>query len=85
MKITLDLPDELLIEVKLAAARRRITLSAFVEHALRREIDVESNESEKELHAYIETTSEGLPCFKRIDKGKVLSETVYALMEEEGV
>lgn len=38
MKTTLELPDELLIEAKMAAARRRTTLKAIVEHALRREI-----------------------------------------------
>ena len=38
MKTTLDLPDDLLIEAKIVAARRRTTLKAMVEHALRREI-----------------------------------------------
>ncbi len=38
MKTTLDLPDDLLIEAKAVAARRRTTLKAIVEHALRREI-----------------------------------------------
>jgi len=38
MKTTLDLPDDLLAEAKVVAARRRITLKAMVEHALRREI-----------------------------------------------
>lgn len=48
MKTTLDLPDDLLIEAKAVAARRRTTLKAMVERALRREIapalepDVES-------------------------------------------
>jgi hypothetical protein len=34
----LDLSDELLIEAKAAAARRRTTLRAIIEHALRREL-----------------------------------------------
>jgi hypothetical protein len=38
MKTTLDLPDDLLIEAKSVAARRKTTLKAIVEHALRREI-----------------------------------------------
>ena len=38
MKTTLDLPDDLLIEAKTLAARRRTTLRALVEAALRREI-----------------------------------------------
>lgn len=38
MKTTLDLPDDLLIEAKSMAVRRRTTLKSLVEHALRREI-----------------------------------------------
>lgn len=38
MKTTLDLPDDLLIEAKTVAARRKTTLKAIVESALRREI-----------------------------------------------
>jgi hypothetical protein len=38
MKTTLNLPDDLLIEAKATAARRKITLRDLVEHALRREI-----------------------------------------------
>jgi hypothetical protein len=38
MKTTLDLPDDLLIEAKIVAARRKTTLKAIVESALRREI-----------------------------------------------
>ena len=38
MKTTLDLPDDLLIEAKALAARRKTTLRAMMEHALRREI-----------------------------------------------
>lgn len=38
MKTTLDLDDELLIEAKSLAARRKTTLKAIVERALRREI-----------------------------------------------
>lgn len=51
MKTTLDLPDELLIEAKTFAARRRTTLKALVESALRREIrpamDSENPDPEK--------------------------------------
>ncbi len=38
MKTTLDLPDNLLIAAKALAAKRKTTLKAMVEHALRREI-----------------------------------------------
>lgn len=38
MKTTFDLDDALFIEIKSLAARRKTTLKAIVEHALRREI-----------------------------------------------
>lgn len=38
MKTTLDLPYDLLIEAKMFAARRKTTLRAVVESALRREL-----------------------------------------------
>lgn len=38
MKTTLELDDALLIEAKSVAAKRRISLKAMVEHALRREL-----------------------------------------------
>jgi hypothetical protein len=38
MKTTLDLPDDLLMEAKTLAVRRKTTLKAVVESALRREI-----------------------------------------------
>ncbi len=38
MKTTLDLPDDLLLEAKTVAARRKTTLRAVVESALRREL-----------------------------------------------
>ncbi len=51
MKTTLDLPDDLLIEAKQVAARRRTTLKAIVESALRREIrpaaEIENPDPEK--------------------------------------
>ena len=38
MKTTVELPDELMIEVKTAAAVRRTTIREIVERALRREL-----------------------------------------------
>jgi hypothetical protein len=38
LKTTLDLPDDLLMEAKTLAVRRKTTLKAIVEAALRREI-----------------------------------------------
>lgn len=45
MKTTLELDDALLAEAKVVAARRRTTLNAMVEHALRRELAPASAES----------------------------------------
>lgn len=84
MKTTLDLPDDLLIEAKATAARRRTTLRAVVEHALRREIFF-SDESTNDEDAYIGISPEGLPYFKKPGKRKVTSEMIYDLMEEEGI
>jgi hypothetical protein len=39
MKTTVELPDELMIEVKKAAAERRTTIRALVERGLRRELE----------------------------------------------
>ncbi|MFQ3670561.1 MAG: hypothetical protein SNJ84_03795 [Verrucomicrobiia bacterium] len=51
MKTTLDLPDDLLLEAKAIAVRRKTTLKAIIEHALRREIrpasDLENPDPEK--------------------------------------
>jgi hypothetical protein len=38
MKTTIELPDDLLIEAKAVAVRRRTTLKEMITHALRREI-----------------------------------------------
>ncbi|MGH9412228.1 MAG: hypothetical protein ACRD0Y_00670 [Terriglobales bacterium] len=38
MKTTVELPDDLMVEVKVAAARRRVSLRAFFESALRRAV-----------------------------------------------
>ena len=43
MKTTIELPDDLLIEAKAAAARRRTTLKEMITHALRREIGAVSD------------------------------------------
>lgn len=38
MRMTIDLPDELLIAAKKRAAEKGMTLRAIIEHSLRREI-----------------------------------------------
>jgi hypothetical protein len=60
MKITLDLPDDLLIEVRDIAARRGTTLREMVTHALRREIQLPKGRPD-ELN---EGSQDGLPAEK---------------------
>lgn len=84
MKTTLDISDDLLLEAKHVATRRRTTLKALVEHALRREV-FPSSGPEKNQDERIEIGPRGLPQFKRLEEGRVSSESVYQLMEDEGV
>jgi hypothetical protein len=80
MKTTLDLPDDLLIEAKAVAARRRITLKDMVAHALRREIMPEPGLSSSESELY-EVGSFGILRLKK--RGYTVDEdTVRKLLEE---
>jgi len=81
MKTTLELPDELLTEAKAVAARRRTTLKALVEHALRRELVGELYESGFAREAY-RVDEDGLPYFPS-RKGRVTSEQVYQILDED--
>ena len=83
MKTTLELPDDLLIEAKSVAARRRTTLKALIEHALRREIQPAPLESGV-AGDQIEFDSDGIACLR--NRGVVVtSEFIRQLMDEEGV
>jgi hypothetical protein len=82
MKTTLDLPDDLLIEAKTLAARRKTTLRAIVESALRREIrpaaEMENPDPEK-----FEIGPLGLLVLKRRPGARpVTSEDVRRMQEE---
>ncbi|MEI6491389.1 MAG: DUF2191 domain-containing protein [Verrucomicrobiota bacterium] len=81
MKTTLELPDALLIEAKTAAARRRTTLRALVESALRREIF--SAQTPSKDASFIEHGPNELPCLKARG-AKVTSKMVYQMLEAEG-
>ncbi|MCX6875583.1 MAG: hypothetical protein NTW21_17515 [Verrucomicrobia bacterium] len=81
MKTTLDLPDDLLIEAKTLAARRKTTLKAVVESALRREIrpaaEMENPDPEKfELGPF------GILRLKRRPGEKVTLEQIQAIQDE---
>ena len=64
MKTTLDIPDDLLIEAKAVAARRRTTLKEMVTHALRREI-MPVPEPTPEESAYLEVGPLGILRLKK--------------------
>lgn len=84
MKTTIELPDDLLIEAKATAARRRTTLKAMMEHALRRELRSEKVSSDGN-HAFT-IDEHGLPVFrKKTRANKVTSEMVYDMMEDLGI
>lgn len=87
MKTTIELPDALLIEAKSVAARRRTTLRALVEHALRREIEpgqpVAAAEPEAE---FLEEMPDGFVRLKQVPgQRQMTSEDVRRIMDEEGI
>jgi len=81
MKTTLDLDDALLIEAKTVAAKRRTTLKAVVEHALRRELapapEITNPDPEK-----FEIGPLGFLVLKRKPGDTVTLEQIQALQKE---
>ena len=83
IKTTLELPDDLLIAAKFAAARRRTTLKALIEHALRREIEPASTSRTEEM--LIERGPHGTPRLKREGTPHITTEMIRELMDQEGI
>lgn len=81
MKTTLDLPDDLLIEAKAVAARRRTTLKEMVTRSLRREIGLEKNPASLPSESPFEIGVLGLPVLKKRGRA-VTSESVRRAMDE---
>lgn len=81
MKTTLDLPDDLLIEAKTLAARRRTTLRAVVETALRRELRPEPDFSNPDPATY-EVGPFGILRIKRCPQGKVTPSEIEAIQDQ---
>ena len=65
MKTTLDLPDDLLIEAKTVAARRRTTLREMVTRSLRREIGMDKTPASLPIESPFEIGPPGLPVLKK--------------------
>ena len=81
MKTTLDLDDALLMEAKTVAAKRRMTLKAVIEHALRRELapapEVANPDPEK-----FEIGPLGFLVLKRRPGDTVTLEQIQAIQED---
>jgi hypothetical protein len=84
MKTTLDLPDDLLIDAKATAARRRITLRELVTRAVERELRPVPAPCDED-HFIID--EDGWPVLKRDPESTVVvtSEFVRELMDKEGI
>jgi predicted transcriptional regulator len=80
MKTTIEIPDALFAEVKAVAARRRTTMKAMLEHALRREI---ATMQILQPDSGIELNNSGFPVLKNRTAGQVTSQMVYDLMDEQ--
>jgi hypothetical protein len=81
MKTTLELPDELMIEAKTIAAKRKITFRALTEAALRREIQ-QRTLAESPKSDFIEYSEGQAPHLKK--RGvKITSDLVYQMLENE--
>lgn len=82
MKTTIELPDDLLIEAKAAAVRRRTTLKAIIEHALRREL---RQDQPRQANPCFTIDEHGLPIITKTGDTPLTNERVYEMMEELGI
>lgn len=84
MRTTLDLPDDLLIEAKATAARRRITLRELFTRALERDLRP-SSAPRADDHFLID--EDGWPVLKRDPDSTVVVTNAFVreLMEKEGI
>jgi hypothetical protein len=84
MRTTLDLPDDLLIEAKATAARRRITLRELFTRALERDLRP-CSAPRADDHFLID--EDGWPVLKRDPDSTVVVTNAFVreLMEKEGI
>jgi len=84
MKTTLDLPDDLMIEAKATAARRRITLRELFTRALERDLRP-TPAPDREGEFFID--QDGWPVFARngYQAPPTTNELVNQLREQEGI
>lgn len=82
MKTTLDLADDLLIEAKSLAARRKTTLKALVESALRRELRPETDFSNPDPEKF-EVGPFGILSLKRNSSQTASAEQIQELVDHQ--
>jgi hypothetical protein len=84
MKTTLELPDDLFVEAKAVAARRRITLKTLFTRALEREL---RPAPVRPASPNFKLDDQGWPVLKREsrDDGAVTNDFVNDLREREGI
>jgi hypothetical protein len=83
MKTTMDIEDGLFLEAKAVAAKRRVSLKAMVEHALRREISTPVYPVAEDASFIVD--EDGMPKLIRRDGQKVTAKDVRRIMDEEGI
>lgn len=81
MKTTLDLDDALLAQAKIVAAKRRTTLKAIVEHALRRELAPVTERANPDSEKF-EVGPLGFLALKRKPGEQVSLETIQSIQDE---
>jgi len=81
MKTTLDLADDLLMDAKMLAVRRKTTLKALVESALRREIRP-ATESENPDPEKYEVGPFGILSLKKTEK-KLSAEQLQEIIDHQ--
>ena len=81
MKTTLELPDDLLIEAKAVALKRRTTLRAIIERALRRELAPSAAEANPDPEKF-EVGPLGFLVLKRAPGETVSLEQIKSLQAE---
>jgi hypothetical protein len=81
VKTTLDLPDDLLVEAKTLAARRKTTLKAIVESALRRELRPAAEMENPDPETF-EVGPFGILRLRRRDGPRITSQQIQAIQAE---
>lgn len=83
MKTTIELPNELMKQAKAVAAKRKTTMKAMIEHALRREILFEEDQKDDPAEQVWETNEFGFPVLKTQYCRPITSEDVQVLLDED--